>query len=507
MSRWQLPTQKGTTLWPNATRSPTKIVIEGVEAGTDLAREISKRLEGEIRQFHNAQAQNYSLGISENHQAQRIKPGLSMQYQNLQGQETIRVKVTEKVIKELSKKPKKPKPTRDMVRIEFVYDESPYADIEHSAYLVKPELARIADFFGTPCPGVARENSFSGTDDGSEEPAISYPPRNSAKARFEGAVIIDNTSEGHIHRSTLLIDLKAEAVRDEPVVIVDIYGRVTANPYLGAVCEQNLWGNARQLTDNINPEEVIRTWYTLTGFPEPFSFAPYSLQYPGDFYIPVEAAPELEDWRIDPVPESEQGFFYDPPTPTGTAPDLSYEMGEWPAMEANNGIVNISFINYYQNIDAPDIRRTAPSGNPLDRPGTTWNYDTNRTMLQSYSNDLEYQRLYAWDFATPELTVEAEVRAINIGRREPLDIVDYYYQEVIEGGNCNDYGLVTESIVWELEGQYPTQRGSQLLGRVTNTTEGSGGPVTTANRFDHKFLCRITYFREYDALTFSTELP
>lgn len=91
MSKWQLPSQKGTELWPSATRSPVKLVFEGVPPGSPLAELLFQQLKGEINQFYVKSAQSYALSTAtQQGNTQRLGDTV-LQYKNNQGSETVRV--------------------------------------------------------------------------------------------------------------------------------------------------------------------------------------------------------------------------------------------------------------------------------------------------------------------------------------------------------------------------------------------------------------------------------
>ena len=98
MSNWQLPTQKGTELFPQATRSPVKVRFEGVPPGSSLARELYGMLQGPIDKFYRGQAQAYSLGVTDQQAGHQTTPEMQLRYQNNQGRETVHVKVAKHVV-------------------------------------------------------------------------------------------------------------------------------------------------------------------------------------------------------------------------------------------------------------------------------------------------------------------------------------------------------------------------------------------------------------------------
>lgn len=111
MSRFRLPTQKGTELFPATTRLPVMVRFQGVPPGSPLARALYEQLRGKIDRFYDRQAQNYSLSVVEVSAKLAKIDGVTMRYTALQGVEridvTVPVELIEKVIKELEPEPER----------------------------------------------------------------------------------------------------------------------------------------------------------------------------------------------------------------------------------------------------------------------------------------------------------------------------------------------------------------------------------------------------------------
>jgi len=100
VSKFQLPTQKGTELWPQVMRPMVMVRFRGVPPGTAVARELLNMLQGKINQFYTAQAQNYALSPMA-FAGKGVDYGdLRMAYTNNFGTEIIYVQVSSAVLEE-----------------------------------------------------------------------------------------------------------------------------------------------------------------------------------------------------------------------------------------------------------------------------------------------------------------------------------------------------------------------------------------------------------------------
>lgn len=94
MSSWQLPTRKGTELFPQTTKVPVAVRIIGLDPADPMSNEFLMQHYGQLRQFYQRHMQNYSL--SPNPQmniAATLPGGLTVQYRNLMGMEQLIVRV------------------------------------------------------------------------------------------------------------------------------------------------------------------------------------------------------------------------------------------------------------------------------------------------------------------------------------------------------------------------------------------------------------------------------
>ena len=96
VSKFWLPTQKGTELFPEVTRVPTRlrVIVNGEAAPQAVASQVANDYAAELSRFHYAQAQQYSLSLIESYKAQaEIAPGVIAIYNNQQGVEYLTLQV------------------------------------------------------------------------------------------------------------------------------------------------------------------------------------------------------------------------------------------------------------------------------------------------------------------------------------------------------------------------------------------------------------------------------
>ncbi len=205
MSKFLLPTSKGTTLSPGVMQAPTKLRFEGVPPGSELARALYRIYAPQINGFHRQQAQKYSLSLVENYRAHGQAPGLKMTYTNLQGQETLDVRVEADAVEQVLRRKARTPPEWVVVDLEVLTETGEFA-----AFLTIPRLAEITAADVYPFPGVARDIYPGGllTD------IIGYAPQ----VDLLGSIA--DTTDRQI--ASLRVDLRP--FRDLPIVSVDLYG-------------------------------------------------------------------------------------------------------------------------------------------------------------------------------------------------------------------------------------------------------------------------------------------
>lgn len=140
MSKFILPTQKGTETFPAVMKAPTAVRIHGVEPHSEAARVLTSRFAAHINHFHVSQAQKYSLSTVENYRAHATYPGLKMTYTNLQGHETIDIVVADEVLEEEKKRQVKISP--DFGVVDIVVQDSAMIECRFEATLLRPAVPR-----------------------------------------------------------------------------------------------------------------------------------------------------------------------------------------------------------------------------------------------------------------------------------------------------------------------------------------------------------------------------
>lgn len=100
MSRFQLPTQKGTELWPQVMRPMVLVRFRNVKPGSILARALISQLGGQINRFYQAQAQNYALSGATFAAKSTTIGDMRLSYSNNFGTEMIYVEIAPGVLEE-----------------------------------------------------------------------------------------------------------------------------------------------------------------------------------------------------------------------------------------------------------------------------------------------------------------------------------------------------------------------------------------------------------------------
>lgn len=137
--KFQLPTQKGTDLFPKAVQPPTKVTFKGVPPGSKEAHELFELYGPKISWFHRQQAQKYSLSINEVYKAHTKIDNLKMTYTNIQGQEILDIEIIAPI-----PEPEEPEPEPipwDWVLVDFEYECPKYEYTQTSGEeYVKPRF-------------------------------------------------------------------------------------------------------------------------------------------------------------------------------------------------------------------------------------------------------------------------------------------------------------------------------------------------------------------------------
>lgn len=216
MSRFRLPTQKGTELFPTTIQQPVNVQFEGIERGSDAARKMMAKLEGDISSFYARQGQAYSLSVNALQAGEGLTRGntVKMQYQNTHGVEHIFVRVPDALKAEAltteEKVEKKPDRIPDFCVVDFIVEGTVAVSARFRAEGVSPSNVAgvvVTDDSDGPPPEVLPANTV-----------ILYARNDPVTA---GEIAITKCV------SSLKIDLRRISATAE--VEIDVYGGV--HPY------------------------------------------------------------------------------------------------------------------------------------------------------------------------------------------------------------------------------------------------------------------------------------
>ncbi len=298
MSKWQLPTIKGTEVNPQATRAPPIVRVHGVEA--EVGQLLLNHFAGRIGQFHMAQAQKYALGTAVIQKGMLDHPDVKMRYTNQYGTEIITVDVHPQVIEELVKKP----PVFwDFALIEIVVAEAEYVALQGWAYLTTPLEAEILPASELPFAGVAVDID--------QWPVVDRM----INSPNPDDVVFERTGEGEWVAS-FLVDLRP--ARGMSAVIVDLHA--TASPSLEVLpTYAPVWGIAAGPGDgsgshpwppadinagntgNAPPGYTDEQWYSTMPAGN-FNYATLEWEFVG---VDVVVAGDGSFWTVFPSPFTE----------------------------------------------------------------------------------------------------------------------------------------------------------------------------------------------------------
>lgn len=219
MSKWLVPTQKGSELVSSPVRSPTVVRFEGVPPGSVEAEHLYKQFQPQISHFHRSQAQKYSLSTVENYRAHGVYPGLKMTYTNLHGQEMINIQVAAEIV--------------EQVRAEISdYWDCAVIDIHvpgqttwcnFAAFMVAPVLEQLtptSGALGEHVNGVAYDSELWRVQD----PLVAYPDGGdyAGDPVDNSSRLLATVTNATEQISSLRLDLRP--LRGLSMVTVDIYG-------------------------------------------------------------------------------------------------------------------------------------------------------------------------------------------------------------------------------------------------------------------------------------------
>jgi hypothetical protein len=217
VSKFQLPTQKGTEVWPQVMRPMVTVRFEGVPAGSPLAQELYAMLQGPIDGFYRKQAQNYSLSPVTMTGTRTDLGDLKMSYTNNMGTETVQVQVASRIAEEAVRRVEEKKPAPAGY---YVVDL-----VNQSAVNVLGEWIQFTGY-------------FSAREAGSEAPMVedspldSGPTSNDVMSYCRGqtpqfAVVYDEETSGlPLRIGSLKVDLK-----DRVTITIELYGLAVPDEY------------------------------------------------------------------------------------------------------------------------------------------------------------------------------------------------------------------------------------------------------------------------------------
>lgn len=538
MSKWQLPTQKGTTVFPQVTTAPTKVRFDGVPAGSDLAKHLYRQFAPQINHFHRAQAQKYSLSTIENYRAHGTYPGLKMTYTNLQGQETVQITVTAPV--PTPNPQPKPKPFWDWVQIDIDIPNTWNVATSEATYglfhavLVRPTLAEIGPADVEPFLGVAGERVGYPSDQTSS-PVVQYP-----LDTFCPYPVVGPVSETTDHQTaSLLIDVRG--LHDYTEIKVDLYGNltpladtetehvtVTGTQYAGewngnSFVGRNIWTEAEYLEafPELAAYGIVRV---NTGLTPPFfdanAFALgeaylYSVLTNFNNVASLEVGNSVstfynQRWDVDNI-GGVRSYFVDDPNPLWStySPEALGIEAPHPQYGAGTGTITWRFAYWAENLNNPTGPFDYDWGNGTTGPPPNLSPigpadDTNNSARDDGSFGYAFTgAAYAIYYYMPtyETTYTYEPNPISrtctmraaifkgtppwvVGWHIPLTVGGVYYQ-------------------WDLADKFPTHIDmTTLTDELVISNSPGAGDGTLHNHYDMTFLGSIFFYQQGGAVVF-----
>lgn len=125
---------------PRVGDPPTKVIFEGVPAGSQEARNLLLRYQGEIRRFHAAARQSVEISGQPGHAAHRSLPdGGELRYANNYGQETItvRLRAQQKVVKTSREQQQKVDTFEPVLAVDVLFDNAIYMVGDVTSYTIE----------------------------------------------------------------------------------------------------------------------------------------------------------------------------------------------------------------------------------------------------------------------------------------------------------------------------------------------------------------------------------
>lgn len=462
----QLPSQKGTELWPNTTQMPTKLVIKGVDGGTPLAAAIVDHFDGRLKSFHAKQQQNYALSATAQHRAHVEWKGGRATYVNQGGQEYLTLEVDPELLTALETKDK---PVPDFCVVDIAIRNSADIYAEFGAAVIAPQIARVSP---PPSPGV--EMDYLNAPDWSSLNPKAFM-RYAAKELSTGNVAVANRV------SSLLVDFRN--MPENAMVSIDLYGQLYPD------------------NNQLDPAPQIFLGY------QPNPSSAFNAPTPGELYT----ASSLVDTITYTI---KYGMLNVPDVvtwPGGTGNSINqvtaYEQGRAP----DGSTYASPYVNYYNNNTVYEYQYQS-SWSPVL---TDLNYGLNGGKLVSrvvYSpgdpqfvagySELDTYLAYRWanTYYRPKQPVYGNAYT-PFKTTRTADLVFKYYEpgQKFFIDSLRDHRYYNYFAMWtEQEGVVPARKQFRSVSMDSSTSS----PVTADNRWGYTYLGRVVLTREWRAIGF-----
>lgn len=498
MSKWQLPNQKGTELWPSATRSPVKVIVEGAELSRNQAAVLKRQLEGVVNQFYMAAAQNYALGVATNQKTRKALPGVRMQYENVQGQEIVRVSVSKQFARQLEEKKTEKSPWECAI-VELVWQDAPIRSPNLAAFMVSPELAPLAEapLDGTTSyPGVA-VNGRAWDSGGAfgEEPAIAFP-------NYPVTFFKNGATE---NRASLRVDLRPFA--KHAVVRVEIWGQVPEyTRYVedrSIVTESFLWAFEGRAAGAdfayLGPKSPLRI-YRNPGFPYLAEIFPELAVYANNWYSYTPGSvsgpgsqPQPPSYLFDGT--QSYSLNVDSMTWPASSPNVPRNPTEMLAKWAPVAPVELTYWDaenlWLKKRVANTVRFLDPALTPYDNiappePPANGLWDFGGTNFTDY-----YVPIFGGSFVTSYPSLSARVE-IGMSKAE---VADAWSQSETVGG--------WYSTLWEFRSKFPDRLPMEERGTTVIPSYEIVGDASIRNHLGYTLLGTVTIDVQLGSASFS----
>lgn len=425
--------------------------FEGVPPHTDLARFLGDKLAPQINHFHLGQVQKRTMSGLEVYKARGRYPGLEMSYAYLHGQETLRIRVEDSLVRRALSEMSKLGRLRDYLFITLEMEDMGDLTASCAAFLRMPLLAPLPTSLG-----VAQE-SVGGYD---ASQSLRYPEIDTEDER---------TADG-AQRSTLLVDL-TKKLRGMPLSI-DIYGLLTVGSGYNPQCTIQSY-HRETVSSTTDNGPVYLWWETLMGHPEPFIYGPpFGLTYPDDYFHPPEAADPAYRNQV------QDSFVTDTYAEIGGELRLVRQV-----FETNNQVITQN-----RQIGISDLY-----------PDTSWLYSRVEYSRHIVDTHYDWVPIHGWTF--PPVDVERPVVVKGTVLDQPVQVEPARWRAGVEqdGGECppiqrDVQDFRTLEFVDREAGDVP---GQVQLGEASI----SSGSSADTSHFNLKHICTLDYDAQTHALT------